>query len=83
MTVLRACVVTAAVTTALSLGASIALFGDSPQIKRYGPLFFFDPMISNAYKEARGEPIIQGDGSPEPDVPRDTPPKPTSIHHES
>ncbi len=62
---------------------SIALFGDSPQIKRYGPLFFFDPMISNAYKEARGEPIIQGDGSPEPDVPRDTPPKPTSIHHES
>lgn len=60
---------------------SIGMFGDDPQIKRYAPLFFFDPMISNAYKEARGEPIVQGEGSPEPNVPRDTPPKPSSVHH--
>jgi glyoxylase-like metal-dependent hydrolase (beta-lactamase superfamily II) len=62
---------------------SIALFGDSPRTQRNAQGLFFDPMVANAYKEARGEPIIQGDGSPEPDIPRDTPPKPTSIHHKS
>jgi glyoxylase-like metal-dependent hydrolase (beta-lactamase superfamily II) len=62
---------------------SIALFGNTPRIQRNAQTLFFDPMISNAYKEALGQPIIQGEGGPEPDVPRDTPPKPTSIHHKN
>ena len=62
---------------------SIALFGDTPRIRANAQTLFFDPMVSNAYKEARGEPIIQGEGAPPPDVPRDTPPKATSIHHNS
>ena len=60
---------------------AIAMFGDTPRIKQGAQGYFFDPMILNAYLEARGEPIVQGQGSPEPDVPRDTPPKPSSIHH--
>ena len=60
---------------------SIALFGDSERMKRNAEALFFDPMIPTAYHEARGEPIVQGEGAPDPDVPRDTPPKSTSIHH--
>jgi glyoxylase-like metal-dependent hydrolase (beta-lactamase superfamily II) len=60
---------------------SIALFGDSERMKRNAQGLFFDPMILNAYHEARGEPIVQGEGAPEPDVPRDTPPKSNSVHH--
>ena len=43
---------------------------------------FFDPMIGNEYKEARGEPIVQGDleGFPPPEV-KDTPPPSHAIHH--
>ncbi len=62
---------------------SIALFGDTPRIQRNAQTLFFDPMIPNAYKEALGQPIVQGEGGPEPDVPRETPPKPTSIHHKN
>ena len=60
---------------------SIALFEDTDRIRRTAQGLFFDPMILNAYHEARGEPIVQGEGGPGPDVPRDTPPKPRSVHH--
>ena len=59
---------------------SIALFGDTPRIKANARGLFFDPMIPNAYKEARGEPITQGDGNPKPTIPV-TPPKPSSTKH--
>ena len=61
---------------------SIAMFGDTPQVKANLQGLFFDPMIGNEYKEARGEPIVQGDleGFPPPEV-RDTPPPSHAIHH--
>lgn len=61
---------------------SIALFGDSPRIKANVQALFFDPMIGNAYKEARGEPIRQGDldGNPPAEV-TDTPPPSRAVHH--
>jgi hypothetical protein len=61
---------------------SIALFGDSPRIRVNVQALFFDPMISNAYKEARGEPIRQGDldGNPPAEV-TDTPPASRAVHH--
>jgi glyoxylase-like metal-dependent hydrolase (beta-lactamase superfamily II) len=40
---------------------SIALFGDDPGSRGNAQALFFDPMIQSAYKEARGEPILQGD----------------------
>ena len=62
---------------------SIALFGGSERLKRMAEGLFFDPMVLNAYHEAKGEPIVQGEGGPQPDTPRDTPPKPRSVHHGS
>ena len=61
---------------------SIAMFGDTPQVKANLQGLFFDPMIGNEYKEARGEPIVQGDleGFPPPEV-KDTPPPSHAIHH--
>ena len=61
---------------------SIALFGDNPRIKANVQALFFDPMIGNAYKEARGEPIRQGDldGNPPAEV-TDTPPPSRAVHH--
>ena len=67
----------------LDFSKSIALFGDTPRIRVNAQNLFFEPMVSNAYKEARGEPIIQGEGSPPPDIPPDTPPKPTSFPHKT
>ena len=63
---------------------SIALYGDSPRVKANLQGLFFDPMIANAYKEARGEPIKQGDldGFPAPEV-TDTPPPSRAIHHKN
>jgi len=63
---------------------SIAMFGDTPQVKANLQGLFFDPMIGNEYKEARGEPIVQGDleGFPPPEV-KDTPPPSRAIHHKS
>ena len=61
---------------------AIARFGDSPRIKGNAQGGFFDPMIPNAYKEARGEPIVQGDGNPVSEH-RHTPPKPSSKKHGS
>lgn len=61
---------------------SIALFGDTPRIKANAQGLFFDPMVANAYKEALGQPIIQGEGSPKPDYVH-TPPRPSSKKHKS
>ena len=56
---------------------------DDARAAAWGQALFFDPMTGSVYRELRGEPIVQGEGSPEPDVPRDTPPKPSSKHHKS
>ena len=58
------------------------MFGDTPRIKANAQSLFFDPMIHNAYKEARGEPIIQGEGNPKSEFAH-TPPKPSSKKHKS
>ena len=62
---------------------SIEAFGSTQRIRANAASLFFDPMTGSVYKEALGQPIVQGEGSPEPDVPRDTPPKPSSKHHKS
>ena len=61
---------------------SIAMYGDTPRAKANLQGLFFDPMIGNAYKEARGEKIVQGDldGNPPPEI-RDTPPASRATHH--
>jgi len=63
---------------------SIAMFGDKPRDKANLQGLFFDPMIGSTYKEARGEPIKQGDleGFPAPEV-TDTPPQSRAIHHKN
>jgi glyoxylase-like metal-dependent hydrolase (beta-lactamase superfamily II) len=63
---------------------SITLFGDLPVVKGNISPLFFDPMIKNAYKEARGELIVQGDPEefPAPEA-TDTPPASKAIHHKS
>jgi glyoxylase-like metal-dependent hydrolase (beta-lactamase superfamily II) len=62
---------------------SVELFGNTPRIRAGLQGNFLDPMTGSVFKEALGQPIVQGEGAPEPDVPRDTPPKPTSKHHKS
>jgi len=62
---------------------SIATFGTTERSRVNAQALFFEPMTGSVYRELRGEPIVQGEGSPEPDVPRDTPPKPSSKHHRS
>ena len=62
---------------------SIELFGTTPRIRANMQGNFLDPMTGSVYKEALGQPIVQGEGAPEPDVPRDMPPKPSSKHHKS
>lgn len=63
---------------------SIALFGDTPRAKANLQSLFFDPMIGSVYKEATGQPIVQGDleGFPPPEV-RDTPPSSKAKRHKS
>ncbi len=63
---------------------SIALFGDTPRAKANLQSLFFDPMIGSVYKEALGQPIIQGDldGFPPPEV-KDTPPPSRAIRHKN
>ena len=61
---------------------SIELFGNTTRVRANTQGLFFDPMIPNAYKEARGEPIIQGEGNPKPEYAH-TPPKPSSRKHKS
>jgi glyoxylase-like metal-dependent hydrolase (beta-lactamase superfamily II) len=68
----------------VDLSKSIAMFGSSPRDKANMQSLFFDPMIKNEYKEARGEPILQGDleGFPPPEV-TDKPPPSSAIHHKN
>jgi glyoxylase-like metal-dependent hydrolase (beta-lactamase superfamily II) len=40
-----------------------AIFAQTPRAKRMFDAYWLTPMVENAYKEARGEPIIQGEGS--------------------
>ena len=61
---------------------SVAMFGANPRIRANAQGLFFDPMIPNAYKESRGEPIIQGEGNPKSEFAH-TPPKPSSKKHKS
>ena len=61
---------------------SVAMFGSNPRIRANTQGLFFDPMIPNAYKEARGEPIIQGEGNPVSEFAH-KPPKPSSKKHKS
>ena len=63
---------------------SIALFGDTPRDKANLQSLFFDPMIGSVYKEALGQPIIQGDldGNPPAEV-TDTPPQSRAVRHKS
>lgn len=63
---------------------SIALFGDTPRVKANLPALFFTPMTGSVFKEALGQPIIQGDltGFPQPEV-TDTPPPSTAKRHKS
>lgn len=63
---------------------SIALFGDTPRVKANLPSLFFDPMTRSVYKEALGQPILQGDltGFPQPEV-TDTPPPSRAKRHKS
>ena len=62
--------------------ATIAPFGDTPRNKANFEGLFIDPMIPNAYKEALGQPIIQGEGNPAPPF-MVTPPKSTAKRHDS
>lgn len=62
--------------------ATIAPFGDTPRIKANFEGLFIDPMIPNAYKEALGQPIIQGEGNPVPPF-KVTPPKSMAKRHDS
>ncbi len=62
--------------------AVIAPFGDTPRNKVNFEGLFIDPMIPNAYKEALGQTIVQGDGNPEPPF-KVTPPKSTARRHDS
>lgn len=63
---------------------SSALFGDTPRAKLNLQNLFFEPMTKSVYKEALGQPIVQGDldGNPPPEL-KDTPPKSRAIHHKS
>ena len=60
----------------------IAPFADTPRNKVNFEGLFIDPMIPNAYKEALGQPIIQGEGNPTPPF-KVTPPKSTAKRHKS
>jgi glyoxylase-like metal-dependent hydrolase (beta-lactamase superfamily II) len=43
--------------------AQTAIFGDTPRNRLQFEGFWLTPMVENAYREARGEPIVQGGGS--------------------
>jgi glyoxylase-like metal-dependent hydrolase (beta-lactamase superfamily II) len=62
--------------------ATIAPFGDTPRIKANFEGLFIDPMIPNTYKEALGQPIVQGEGNPAPPF-KVVPPKSTAKRHDS
>lgn len=59
------------------------LFGDTPRNRLNFENLFIVPMIPNAYKEALGQPIIQGDGLPIKPEFSPAAPKPSSKKHKS
>lgn len=44
--------------------AQTEIFGDTPQTRSWFEAFWLTPMTLNAYREARGEPIVQGASEP-------------------
>ena len=66
----------------LDFTAITDLWGDNPRNRLNFENLFIVPMIPNAYKEALGQPIIQGEGNPKPDYAH-TPPKSTAKRHKS
>ena len=56
------------------------MFGDTPMVKANLQGLFFDPMIGNEYKEARGEPILQTDLEGFPPRGQGHPPKSRGVH---
>lgn len=64
----------------VDLDQTAAKFGPSGRDKAAFQSLFTDPMIENAYKEALGRPIIQGDGGPLPSY-TEKPPKSRAIRH--
>ena len=61
---------------------SAELFGTAPRVRANVLSLFFDPMVASAYKEALGQPIVQGADTPKPDYAH-VPPKPSSKKHAS
>lgn len=66
----------------VDFSASADRFGTTPRIRANAMSLFFEPMIASAYKEALGQPIIQGDPAQMPAY-RHDPPKPSSRKHKS
>lgn len=78
----KAGVPVAAVKAKVDWTATIAPFGDSPRNKANFEGLFIDPMIPNAYKEALGRPIVQGEGNPPPPF-KVTPPSSTARRNDN
>ena len=70
------------VRTKVDFTAITDLFGDTPRNRMNFENLFIQPMIPNAYKEALGQPIVQGEGVAKPAYSH-TPPKPSSRKHRS
>ena len=66
----------------VDFGKATEAFSDDPRVRANLSGLFFDPMVPSAYKEALGQPIIQGEGNPVPEY-RHTPPEPRSKRHSS
>lgn len=64
----------------IELKEAAAMFGSTDRDKAAFQSLFADPMIENAYKEATGRPIVQGDGGPVPSY-VEKPPKSRAVHH--
>lgn len=60
--------------------AVFARFSETPRQKAQFEGLFRDPMIPNAYKEALGRPIVQGEGSPKPSFTPSPPPSNAKRH---
>jgi glyoxylase-like metal-dependent hydrolase (beta-lactamase superfamily II) len=53
----------------VDLSAQTALFATTPRAGRLFDAYWLQPMVENAWKEARGVPILQGEGLPGPPAP--------------
>jgi glyoxylase-like metal-dependent hydrolase (beta-lactamase superfamily II) len=54
------------VRTRVDFAAQTAIFGDSPRNRVLFEAYWLTPMVENAWREARGDPIIQGGGETTP-----------------